>query len=42
MMPPARRALGYPAMMLVSQTMHPSAATVITAMAPPRMMRSFH
>ena len=26
-------------MMPVSQTMHPSAATVITAMAPPRMMR---
>ena len=42
MMPPARRAPGYPAMMPVSPAMPPSAATVITAMAPPRMMRSFH
>ena len=42
MMPPARRAPGYPAMTPVSPAMPPSAATVITAMAPPRMMRSFH
>ena len=42
MMPPARRAPGYPAMMPVSPAMPPSAATVITAMAPPRMMRSFY
>ena len=42
MMPPARRAPGYPAMMPVSPAVPPSAATVITAMAPPRMMRSFH
>ena len=42
MMPPARRAPGYPAMTPASPAMPPSAATVITAMAPPRMMRSFH
>ena len=42
MMPPARRAPGYPAMTPVSPAMPPSAAAVITAMAPPRMMRSFY